>query len=117
MALSSRATIRMAALWARQIGTRVTIVVRPGPEQLALRRREARKNEIIRFMKGAGGHSAAVALTSRASLAMAMQMPVGELQPLLDELVAERRVFLAAPPLPSHHYSLTRWRPDWPPQQ
>ena len=95
------------------LGATVTRVVKPGPEQRALKRRELRKREIIRFMRGAGVHSADVALTSRASIALALQLPVTELQTLLDELVEERRIYRASPPIPRDHYSLTRLHPDW----
>jgi hypothetical protein len=115
MAIRPRVKIDTAATWARQIGHRVTRAVRPGPERRALKRRESKKTDIIRFMEAAGSHSAMMALTSRASIALALQLPVSELQPLLDELVAEERIFRGVPPLPPDHYSLSEWRPDWPP--
>ena len=103
-------SLKTASAWARAIAQRLTGLVkrRPGRRD----EREAAKRQIVQFMQSAGGHSAAVALTSLASIAWALQRPASELQPLLDELVEERRIFRCRPPLPPDHYSLARWRPD-----
>ena len=78
----------------------------------AAKARAATKTAIIRFMQSAGGHSASVAVTSRASIAWALHLTAEELQPFLDELIIERRIFRCLPPLPSGHYALERWNPD-----
>ena len=103
----------VAAVWARRVAVKLTGAVKASPVRSAVRRRQATKAEIVRFMQGAGGHSPAVALTSRASIAWALQLTVAELQPLLDELVAEGKIFRCEPPVPPDCYSLAEWRPDW----
>jgi hypothetical protein len=98
-----------AAERTRSIGNTIT---RLRSERRASKARASTKTAIVRFMRSAGGHSATVGVTSRASIAWALHLPVEELQPLLDELVDEARIFRCVPPLPKDHYALVRWRPD-----
>jgi hypothetical protein len=104
-----RAGMGTAAARTRSIGDAITKLRRT---RSASRKRAAVKAAIIRFMRSAGGHSAAIAVTPRASIAWALHVTVDELQPLLDELVQERKIFRCEPPLPGDHYALARWRPD-----
>ena len=104
-----RSGVGTAAARTRSIGDAISKLRR---QLRATKARASRKTAVVQFMRAAGGHSAAVAVTSRASIAWALQIPVDELQPLLDELVEERRIFQCVPPLPSDHYALRRWRPD-----
>jgi hypothetical protein len=104
-----RAGVGTAAARTRSVGNAISKIRR---RLRATKARAAKKTAIVQFMRAAGGHSATVAVTSRASIAWALHVPVEELQPLLDELVAERRIFRCEPPVPANHYALARWRPD-----
>src|SRR3989442_2604199 len=73
--------------------------------------REARKIQIMRIMHRAGP-AGGVALVHRSYVASALQLSATEIQPLLDELVAEGRLFRCMPPLPPDHYSISGWHPD-----
>jgi len=73
--------------------------------------REARKIQIMRIMHRAGP-SGGVALVHRSYIASALQLSATEIQPLLEELVAEGKLFRCVPPLPPDHYSTSGWHPD-----
>ena len=73
--------------------------------------RAARKAQIMRVMHRAGPPGG-VSLVHRSYIASALQLSATEIQPLLDELVAEGKIFRCLPPLPPDHYSVSSWHPD-----
>jgi hypothetical protein len=114
MALDARSSIRTAAELARRLQRRIAQRVRPVLGRRARKRRETTKAKIIGFMRSAGGYSAAVGLTSRASIALALHLLESDLQPLLDELVAEKRIFPAPLQSLADYYALVRLPSNWP---
>lgn len=72
--------------------------------------RGAMKTQIVHLLERAAGASATgVVYVAEATIGQALRLSVSELQPLLEELVTEGRVFRGIPP---HTYTNSSWRPD-----